>query len=45
MISLVGNYLISYLELDNKLLTEHEKLDFIKIMQKLIDLQNSDVDE
>jgi len=45
LIRLIGNDSINYAELDNKLLTENQSLDLIKIMQELIDPQISDEDD
>lgn len=45
LIRLIGDDSINYAELDNKLFTENQSLDLIKIMQELIDPQISDEDE
>lgn len=45
LIRLVGNDLVKYAKLDNKLLTENQSLDLIKIMQEFSDPQNSEEDE
>jgi len=45
LIRLIGDDSINYAELDNKLLTENQSLDLIKIMQELIDPQISDEDD
>jgi len=45
LIRLIGDDSINYVELDNKLLTENQSLDLIKIMQEIIDPQISDEDD
>lgn len=45
LIRFIGDDLVNYAELDNNLLTENQSLNLIKIMQELVDPQNSDEDE
>lgn len=41
----IGDNSINYAEVDNKLLTENQSLDLVKIMQEIIDPQVSDEDD